>query len=148
MSADGSLMNDPLLDAGFMYTGGGVNATFVEDPDTFGRTLQCTSVSFWPTASQPAAALHTLAYSCLQFHTVACSCTQLHYTGITDVLIWGRSCSYATGCVTSCPVESGHRYAGLCSQAACVLFPRTRIATYKLCSIGSTCTQPYYRPVE
>ncbi|DBA97374.1 TPA: hypothetical protein ACH3X1_015103 [Trebouxia sp. C0004] len=43
MSADGSLMTDPLLDGGFMYSGGGMNATFVEDPDTFGRTLQCTS---------------------------------------------------------------------------------------------------------
>ncbi|KAL0054773.1 hypothetical protein WJX82_002178 [Trebouxia sp. C0006] len=41
--SDGSLMNDPLLDGGFMYSGGGINATFVEDPDTFGRTLQCTS---------------------------------------------------------------------------------------------------------
>jgi len=58
-----------------MYSGGDMNATFVEDPDTFGRTLQCTSVSFWPTASEPAAALHTVAYSC-----------------ITDVLIRGSSC--------------------------------------------------------
>lgn len=40
MSADGSLMTDPLLDGGFMYSGGGMNATFVDDPDTFGRTLQ------------------------------------------------------------------------------------------------------------
>ena len=92
MSADGSLMTDPLLDGGFMYSGGGMNATFVDDPDTFGRTLQCSSVSFWPTASQPAAALHTLAYGCVQLHTVAhkciqlptaaCSCIELH----TDAL--------------------------------------------------------------
>lgn len=61
-----------------MYSGGGINATFVEDPDTFGRTLQCTSVSFWPTAAQPAAALHTLAYSCIQLHTAAYSTIQLH----------------------------------------------------------------------
>ncbi len=78
MSADGSLMSDPLLDGGFMYSGGGINATFVEDPDTFGRTLQCTSVSFWPDASQPAAALNPLAYSCIQLRTVPYSCVQLH----------------------------------------------------------------------
>lgn len=42
--ADGSLMSDPLIDGGNMFSGGSLNATFVEDSDTFGRTLQCTSV--------------------------------------------------------------------------------------------------------
>ncbi len=92
MSADGSLMTDPLLDGGFMYSGGGMNATFVEDPDTFGRTLQCTSVSFWPTASQPAAALHTLAYSCIQLHTLAYTCLQLHAVAYSCVTVALQMC--------------------------------------------------------
>lgn len=42
--ADGSLRSDPLLDQGYMYQGGSLNATFEEDLDTFGRTLQCNKV--------------------------------------------------------------------------------------------------------
>ena len=38
-------MSDPLLSEGAMEAGGSENATFVEDPDTFGRTLQCHKVS-------------------------------------------------------------------------------------------------------
>ena len=80
MSADGSLMNDPLLDGGFMYSGGGINDTFVEDPDTFGRTLQCTSVSFWLMHLSQLLhyiLLHTAAYSTIQLHAVAYSCITL-----------------------------------------------------------------------
>ena len=40
-------MTDPLLGASTMYEGGSLNATFVQDPDTFGRTLQCSRVRLW-----------------------------------------------------------------------------------------------------
>lgn len=45
--ADGSLQSSPLLtpDQYGVYPGGSVNATFVQDPDTFGRTLDCNKVS-------------------------------------------------------------------------------------------------------
>ena len=44
--ADGSLQSDPLLTPNLTgaYQGGSMNATFVEDPDTFGRTLECSKV--------------------------------------------------------------------------------------------------------
>ena len=47
--ADGSLQSSPLLTPDqygvYVYPGGSVNATFVQDPDTFGRTLYCNKVS-------------------------------------------------------------------------------------------------------
>ena len=46
--ADGSLGSDPWLDPGWVYRGG----SFVEDPDTFGRTLQCSKVQAQPWHTQ------------------------------------------------------------------------------------------------
>ena len=46
-------MSDPLLDEGNIFTGGSINATFVDDEDTFGRTLQCSKVSLPPEPPLP-----------------------------------------------------------------------------------------------
>ena len=65
--ADGSLQSDPLLtpDANMAYSGGSMNATFVEDPDTFGRTLECSKV---PHRNRPNPALfHAQEEHCLVF---------------------------------------------------------------------------------
>ncbi len=75
----------------------------------------------------------------MQLHTVA---LQLHYRCADKE----QQPQLATGCVTSCPVESGHKYARLCPQAAYVLFLIKCLASDKLCSAGSTHTQPTLQP--